>query len=60
MLPGITIMTALGSRLERLWREPSLGNVAVLAVLLVLWIALALGVQRWLGRRIVGRADAGE
>jgi phospholipase D1/2 len=55
MAPGIAVMAALGAQIADLARNASLGNVLLLALAIVAWIALCLGVQflvTWMaGRR---------
>jgi phospholipase D1/2 len=46
LLPGIVLMTAFGDRLRALWEHPTALNIAVLAALLLVWIALVAGLQR--------------
>jgi phospholipase D1/2 len=45
MLPGWIVMSALGHQLMRLITAPSAGDIALLAGVIALWIALAGGVQ---------------
>jgi uncharacterized membrane protein YdjX (TVP38/TMEM64 family) len=55
MLPGIVVMAVLGAQIADLARDASWGNVLLLGLAIVAWIALCLGVQflvTWLaGRR---------
>lgn len=55
MAPGIAVMAALGAQIADLARNASLFNVLLLAIAIVAWIALCLGVQflvTWMaGRR---------
>ena len=45
MLPGWVVMSALGHQLMRIMSGPSAADVALLAAVVVIWIALAGGVQ---------------
>jgi uncharacterized membrane protein YdjX (TVP38/TMEM64 family) len=45
MLPGWLVMSALGHQLMRIVSAPSATDVALLAVVIAIWIALAGGVQ---------------
>jgi phospholipase D1/2 len=55
MLPGIAVMAALGAQIADLARDASLWNAVLLALAILGWIALCLGVQflvTWMaGRR---------
>jgi phospholipase D1/2 len=55
MAPGIAVMAALGAQIADLARNASWTNAALLALALLTWIALCLGVQflvTWMaGRR---------
>ena len=50
MLPGWIAMSALGHQIMRIVSEPSAGDVALLAGLVAIWIALVGGVQVALAR----------
>ena len=45
MLPGWIVMSALGHQIMRIISEPSAADVALLAGVIAIWIALAGGVQ---------------
>lgn len=55
MAPGIAVMAALGAQIADLARNASWTNVVLLALAILAWIALCLGVQFlvtwWAGRR---------
>ncbi|HEY8520707.1 MAG TPA: VTT domain-containing protein [Gammaproteobacteria bacterium] len=54
MLPGVAAIALFGDRLVKLWTEPSLANVGLLAAAAVVWLAAVLGTQHLanrLGRR---------
>jgi uncharacterized membrane protein YdjX (TVP38/TMEM64 family) len=55
MAPGIAVMAALGAQIADLARNTSWTNVVLLALAILAWIALCLGVQFlvtwWAGRR---------
>lgn len=48
--PGALMLTAFGSRLQKIIEQPSVGNVLTLAGVIGLWIALSFSLQRWLAR----------
>ena len=50
MLPGWIMMSALGHQIMRIISEPSAADVALLAAVIALWVALAGGVQVALAR----------
>ena len=56
MAPGIAVMAALGAQIADLARNASWTNVLLLALAILAWIALCLGVQFlvtwWTGRRM--------
>jgi uncharacterized membrane protein YdjX (TVP38/TMEM64 family) len=45
MAPGWLLMSALGHQLAQIVSEPTAGDLALLAVLILLWVSLAAGVQ---------------
>lgn len=45
MLPGWIVMSALGHQLMRLFTAPTAGDIALLAAVIAIWVALAGGVQ---------------
>jgi len=45
MLPGIAVMAALGAQIADLARNASWANAVLLALAILAWIALCLGVQ---------------
>ena len=45
MLPGLIVMSALGHQIMRIISEPSAADVALLAGVIAIWIALAGGMQ---------------
>lgn len=45
MGPGIGVVTLLGDRLRELWEAPSASNLALVAVAVVLWLGVAIGLQ---------------
>jgi uncharacterized membrane protein YdjX (TVP38/TMEM64 family) len=45
MAPGWVLMSALGHQLAQIMSEPTAGDVALLAVLILIWISLAAAVQ---------------
>ncbi len=55
MAPTILALTILGDRLRGAWDSPTLRNVALLLLAIVLWFAVALGLQalsnRWVASR---------
>lgn len=46
LLPGVLVLTVLGDRLLRTWRDPDLVNTGWLLLALAAWLALALGLHR--------------
>jgi membrane protein DedA with SNARE-associated domain len=61
MAPTILALTILGDRLRGAWDSPTLANVALLLLAIMMWFAIALGLQalsnRWVASR-GGRPDA--
>jgi uncharacterized membrane protein YdjX (TVP38/TMEM64 family) len=51
MAPGIAVMTALGDRLRHILQNPSAANIALLALVVAVWIALSVALQAALSRR---------
>lgn len=51
MTPGMVAITAFGAQLRAVIEEPTLGKVALLVVLLLAWILLAYGLQRFASKR---------
>jgi len=45
MAPGWVLMSALGHQIARIATGPTAGDIALLAMLILIWISLALGVQ---------------
>ena len=45
MAPGWVLMSALGHQIARIATGPTAGDIALLAVLILIWISLAAGVQ---------------
>jgi len=45
MAPGWVLMSALGHQLAQIASEPTAGDLALLAVLILIWVSLAAGVQ---------------
>jgi phosphatidylserine/phosphatidylglycerophosphate/cardiolipin synthase-like enzyme/uncharacterized membrane protein YdjX (TVP38/TMEM64 family) len=54
LLPGLLALTALGDRIEAALRAPSVGSVILLVATAVSVLALAIAVNRWLGKRVGG------
>jgi len=50
MAPGLLVMSALGHQFMRILSEPKPGEFAILSVIVVLWLAVAGGVQVLLGK----------
>jgi phospholipase D1/2 len=46
LLPGILALTLLGDRLLQVWRNPDPVNIIWFVLAIVIWLALALGLQR--------------
>ncbi|MGB5623960.1 MAG: VTT domain-containing protein [Gammaproteobacteria bacterium] len=45
MGPGIAVISFLGDRLREAWRHPDPGNVAMLVLAVLVWVAFAIGLQ---------------
>jgi phosphatidylserine/phosphatidylglycerophosphate/cardiolipin synthase-like enzyme/uncharacterized membrane protein YdjX (TVP38/TMEM64 family) len=45
MTPGIALITLMGDRLREAWQDPSPANVALLALAILGWISIAIGLQ---------------
>lgn len=58
MLPGIAVMTLLGTSIMDLIEEPTPGRIAILVGCLALWLLVSVGLQRLANRR--GRRAAAE
>jgi phospholipase D1/2 len=50
ILPGTTALTAFGHQLREIIEQPTLTNVAVLAAVVLGWIGLSLGLQKFVSR----------
>ncbi len=50
ILPGTTALTAFGRQLREIIEQPTLANVALLAAVLLAWIGLSLGLQKFVSR----------
>lgn len=51
LAPGIVLMSVLGDRIFTMLENPTLADLAVVAGAIAAWIALALGLQRFLSKR---------
>lgn len=51
LLPGTLALTAFGRQLREIIEQPTLENVGLLVVVVAVWIALSLALQRWAARR---------
>jgi uncharacterized membrane protein YdjX (TVP38/TMEM64 family) len=51
MAPGVTLMAVMGDRVASLFSHPTLGELGLLALCVVAWIALAFSAQALLSRR---------
>ncbi|MCJ8143350.1 VTT domain-containing protein [Ancylobacter sp. A5.8] len=47
LTPGILVMSALGQQLADLFTDPSAGGIALLALFVLLWVVMGIGLQ-WL------------
>jgi uncharacterized membrane protein YdjX (TVP38/TMEM64 family) len=45
MAPGVVVITVIGQHLGRVLADPSAGEIALLALVVCLWIALSIGLQ---------------
>ncbi len=45
MVPGLLVITALGNRIAEVLADPSTGQIALLAVVVCLWLAMSVGLQ---------------
>jgi uncharacterized membrane protein YdjX (TVP38/TMEM64 family) len=50
LLPATFVLTMLGDRLREVWRDPHPANVALVALVIVLWVGLAFALQRLVAR----------
>ncbi|MEX2124174.1 MAG: VTT domain-containing protein [Woeseia sp.] len=46
LLPGTFVLTMIGDRLRAAWHDPAAGNVVLFALVMVLWLGLAIVLQR--------------
>ena len=51
MLPGIAAFAFVSDRAIDAWREPTPGNIALIAGAIVVWLGVVFGIQYWLNRR---------
>jgi phospholipase D1/2 len=51
LLPGIIVLTAFGAQLRSIWRNPTPGKLAIVAAIVLCWIALSLLLQKITTRR---------
>ncbi len=51
MLPGIAAFSFVSERAIEAWREPTLGNIALIGAAIAVWLGVVLGIQHWLNRR---------
>ncbi|MCF8470871.1 MAG: VTT domain-containing protein [Parvibaculum sp.] len=50
LAPGLVLMSVLGDRVFAMMEDPSLSDIGIVLGIVVLWIALALGLQRLLSK----------
>jgi phospholipase D1/2 len=50
MLPGLTMISAVGSQFARILTAPTASDLALLAAAVTAWIALSIGVQTVVSR----------
>ena len=50
LLPGTFVLTMIGDRLRAAWHDPAIGNVLLFAIVIVLWLGLAIVLQRVVSR----------
>ncbi len=50
LVPGVLALTVLGDRLLQAWRNPEPLNIVWFALAIVVWLALAIGLQRLVAR----------
>jgi phospholipase D1/2 len=51
LLPGTLALTAFGRQLREIIEQPTLANVGLLVLVVAVWIALSIALQRWAARR---------
>jgi phospholipase D1/2 len=51
ILPGTIAVTAFGHQLREIVARPTLSNVGLLLAVIVAWVTLSLGLQRFLSKR---------
>jgi uncharacterized membrane protein YdjX (TVP38/TMEM64 family) len=52
LLPGISVVCIFGSQVRSFWRHPSSSGVMLIAGIGVAWIAISIGLQRWVSHRV--------
>jgi phospholipase D1/2 len=50
LLPGTFVLTMIGDRLLAAWHDPAIGNVLLFTIVIVLWLGLAIVLQRVVSR----------
>jgi uncharacterized membrane protein YdjX (TVP38/TMEM64 family) len=51
LAPGVTVICFFGRQVRGFWENPSVTGVLVAVGIGVLWIAMSIGLQRWVSRR---------
>lgn len=51
IIPGTAVLTAFGHQLRAIIERPTVANVALLAVVVLVWLGLSLALQRFVARR---------
>jgi phospholipase D1/2 len=51
LAPSITIICLFGRQVRQFWRDPSGTAIAILIAVALVWIGIAIGLQKWVRRR---------
>jgi uncharacterized membrane protein YdjX (TVP38/TMEM64 family) len=51
LAPSITVVSLFGRQVRAFWKDPSAGAIALIVGVGLVWLAVAIGLQKWVSRR---------
>ncbi len=51
LAPSITVICLFGRQVRAFWKDPSVGSVALIVAVALVWLGIAIGLQKWVSRR---------